>query len=556
MKSIPFLSLSIGAFYLVPPASPAAERLPALPRLRSAEREAIGPEKKIIETGWDLRNTRWIRENIERMERVPFDGIVLRPAVFRNGEWQTQLLELFQTGRYNYAELEPAVADLRATRFRRFRFNFVLTNVTPGGVDWFDDDFAAVVHNWRVAARFAAQGGLRGILFDPEPYSGAMWVYRQQKYAATKGFDEYAEQAFRRGQEVMRAVNEEYPDIHLLMYFGPSMAADAARLGQLAEHGYGLFPAFVDGMLSVCTPGTKIIDGHEQAYGYSTAAAFRYGYRQMREEAVKYSRVPEQFRRHLSAGFGLWPDRAWRGSGWHVDDPERNDPPPDRWELILHTALATCDEYVWVYSEALDWWTGKNIPWPYYYAILNARAPHTWPPMEQGDGQPPPIKAADQQGYDDESTFGQLLQTHDLLGDLPKVWQFRLDPEDVGEAQRWFAADLDESGWQDIEIGRFWEEQGWDYDGVAWYRVTFDVPPEAAGRTLFLAIGAADESGWVWINGQKAGEQDRGEAGWDQLFLVPANALRPGQSNTVAIRVLDRNRVGGLWKSVKLVAER
>jgi hypothetical protein len=115
---------------------------------------------------------------------------------------------------------------------------------------------------------------------------------------------------------------------------------------------------------------------------------------------------------------------------------------------------------------------------------------------------------------------------------------------------------LDVKGWKDIEIGQFWEEQGWDYDGVAWYRVTFDLPAAAAGRPLFLAIGAADESGWVWINGEKAGEQDIGEEGWDKLFLVPANALRPGQPNTVAIRILDRNRVGGLWKSVKVVAKK
>ncbi len=35
--------------------------------------------KKVIEWGWDEPNTRFIRENIERMEKHPFDGpVVLR----------------------------------------------------------------------------------------------------------------------------------------------------------------------------------------------------------------------------------------------------------------------------------------------------------------------------------------------------------------------------------------------------------------------------------------------------------------------------------------------
>ena len=95
-------------------------------------------------------------------------------------------------------------------------------NAQPGSVDWFDDaGWKVIVDHWRTVAWVAKQGGLKGMLFDGEPYTPP---YRQFDYAAQENrnkhtFTEYYNKARQRGREVMNAVSGEYPDITIMTYF-------------------------------------------------------------------------------------------------------------------------------------------------------------------------------------------------------------------------------------------------------------------------------------------------------------------------------------------------
>src|SRR5947209_20456770 len=76
--------------------------------------------KKLIEWGWDQPTTAALRENITKMEQTPFDGVVLTVVGSEDGkpidfQWQTWGRRGFTRGQF-----AAAVADLRATRFRRF----------------------------------------------------------------------------------------------------------------------------------------------------------------------------------------------------------------------------------------------------------------------------------------------------------------------------------------------------------------------------------------------------------------------------------------------------
>ena len=165
-------------------------------------------------------------------------------------------------------------------------------------------------------------------------------------------------------------------------------------------------------------------------------------------------------------------------------------------------------------------------------------------------------KAAEQKAYDDASVFGDLLETHEVLFDFPATgWVFRADPEDKGIREEWPLAAPSTAEWSPIEIKRFWEEQGWDHDGVAWYRTEFIVPSVPKGKSLQLVVGAADESATVWIDGEKVGTFDIGEAGWDKRFSFDMTGrIEAGKKTPIAFRVLDRTGVGGLWKSIKITA--
>ena len=83
---------------------------------------------------------------------------------------------------------------------------------------------------------------------------------------------------------------------------------------------------------------------------------------------------------------------------------------------------------------------------------------------------------------------------------LPGEWDFRLDPQVIGEKQGWMR-DSGPERWGRIKISH-WEGSGIIYDGYAWYRTTFKLPENAApGGRVLLRFGAVDEVAKIWLNG-------------------------------------------------------
>lgn len=138
---------------------------------------------------------------------------------------------------------------------------------------------------------------------------------------------------------------------------------------------------------------------------------------------------------------------------------------------------------------------------------------------------------------------------------LPKEgWKFRTDPKRNGHltpGSEWFAPDLEDDDWLPIQIEQTWESQYEDYDGVAWYRITIELPAKPDHNAVELHFGAVDESTWVWVNGQYAGQHDIGPDGWDKPFAIDITSeLQWGGPNQFTIRVLDTKFAGGIYKPV------
>jgi hypothetical protein len=173
--------------------------------------------KKIIEWGWDEPDTKFMRENIEKMEQFPFDGLVFHAT---SGKGENLSWEVWGGRKYSADEFIQAIDDLKATKFARFTDRFLRVNVTPAKLDWFDDGaWASVVNNFGVAAKLAKEGRCKGFMFDTEQYEGVtVFDYRQQKNKKT--FAEYQAKVRQRGREWVKAVNQHYPDITILLTFG------------------------------------------------------------------------------------------------------------------------------------------------------------------------------------------------------------------------------------------------------------------------------------------------------------------------------------------------
>jgi len=146
-----------------------------------------------------------------------------------------------------------------------------------------------------------------------------------------------------------------------------------------------------------------------------------------------------------------------------------------------------------------------------------------------------------------------------LLAELPREMRFRRDPFNDGVIERWYRTDLDDSDWETRDAFYLLEQQeeplnerGNHYSGFVWYRTDFDLPADANVEAARLLLLGLVNEGWVWVNGEYIGH--RTWAAWWRLVLHPvdfeiAEKLRPGQRNTIAIRVLnDPDEMGGLYR--------
>jgi len=143
------------------------------------------------------------------------------------------------------------------------------------------------------------------------------------------------------------------------------------------------------------------------------------------------------------------------------------------------------------------------------------------------------------------------LQRHDLVCRLSAVWDFRPDPKGEGEAQGW-QREEGSKGWRRIRVDRQWYEQiKGGLTGTAWARTTFRVPARFAGRRILLWVGALDERGIIYLNGQEVCRrlEGLGENAWMEPFTVDLTAaLRPGEINRLVVQAAADTTLGGVWQ--------
>lgn len=119
----------------------------------------------------------------------------------------------------------------------------------------------------------------------------------------------------------------------------------------------------------------------------------------------------------------------------------------------------------------------------------------------------------------------------DLNGD----WRFRTDPKSEGEKQEWSKALPD--GTEIVRVPHTWNIGKYDdYEGLAWYFRTFNVPPLRTPRHLELHFGATFYKSRVWVNGVEAGSH---EGGHTEYFVDVTKLVKPGQ-NLIAVELDNR----------------
>lgn len=325
--------------------------------------------KKLIATGWDKANTERLLQNLAEMEQRPFDGVIIECEGAIDAEKRCAMRATFKNEEWKREWFQSCVDQMRACKFRRFTDNFITVGANPGNVDWFDDGgWTQIVAHWRIAAWVAKQGGFKGILFDPEPYTRPhmQFAYSAQPLKDAHTFNDYHAKARERGRQVMAAIAAEYPDVTLFCYFlNISCAAATGHADPrplLSTLGYGLLPPFLDGWLDAMPATVTVVDGCEHAYMYNSAMQYL-------ESALKIKGACQElvspdnrskYRARVQAGFGIYLDAYSNPEGSKYFMKTTLPSRLHQLRANLSTALRSADEYVWVYGEKFRWWPTPN----------------------------------------------------------------------------------------------------------------------------------------------------------------------------------------------------
>ena len=143
---------------------------------------------------------------------------------------------------------------------------------------------------------------------------------------------------------------------------------------------------------------------------------------------------------------------------------------------------------------------------------------------------------------------------------LEGLWLFKLDnvkadgtpldrknpdeKEGLGLKEGWYRPDLDDADWSVARVGLGWEQQGFAYDGVAWFRQRVFIPKAWQGLPLQFHLGRPDDRGEVYLNGAEVAKVEK--FGPKFQFTVSPEKLRYGDHNTLAVRIVDWYRGGGI----------
>lgn len=325
-------------------------------------------KKKLIELGWDIPTTSYLREHWQEMEsNAPFDGVVYDLTGRSAAGEKRSSQRLFSAERWEREEFRDCITDLRACEFVRYRHNFIRVNFYPAGFAWTDDEaWGNVCNNVGICAWVAKETGGE-LCFDFESYGAQMF-----RYDSTSGlsFDETRAIVRKRGAEFAGAAFEEKHDLVILCLWMNSINYQSARMTNptlaLRVAPYGLLPAFIDGMLDAAPLTAKLVEGCENGYYMNGREEYYRSSLDAKLDSGPAMRLVSlenraKYRLLVSSGFGFYLDMYSNpeGSAFYRG-AEPGETRFDRLRANLQAAFDSSDEYVWIYGEQKRWWGPDN----------------------------------------------------------------------------------------------------------------------------------------------------------------------------------------------------
>ncbi|MFT4567827.1 MAG: beta-galactosidase [Saprospiraceae bacterium] len=157
---------------------------------------------------------------------------------------------------------------------------------------------------------------------------------------------------------------------------------------------------------------------------------------------------------------------------------------------------------------------------------------------------------------------------------LDGPWQIIFDEENIGRDEGWNKSELFDAypDIDTIQVPGAWELTKKDYEGVAFYKKTFDVPAEWEDKVIRLQFGAVNYLSEIWLNDEVVGYN---EGGFTPFEFRVDEMIKVGAPNHLTMRVLGAITLsdkevdgikkmetaqwrggitGGIWQPVTMVA--
>lgn len=129
-------------------------------------------------------------------------------------------------------------------------------------------------------------------------------------------------------------------------------------------------------------------------------------------------------------------------------------------------------------------------------------------------------------------------QRTDIL--LNDNWETIADDQNKNSFAGFEQLSFNDKSWKKVDIPHNWDQyEGYrrlrhgNRHGYAWYRKTFSIKKQPAGKRFFLFFEGVGSYATVWLNGKQVGYHAGGRT---SFTLDVTNVIRPDQSNILAVR--------------------
>jgi hypothetical protein len=306
--------------------------------------------KKLIDySAFNVPGPQTLLDNIAAMQSRGYAGSIFKLEGIS--------ADVFVNTPYDEAAFTANYPVLNQLKESNYTENFLqIYSQMSEGWSWFSDaDWNHTEAKLSGFVKAAKEGGLAGLMFDPEPYGFSPWRYDEEYYQG-KTLEEVSQVVRERGKRFMEIIQNELPDAKILslMLMSPIVQG---------WDNYTMLKPFFEGMLEAALPTIQFIDGNEMSYYFLKAEDFDWGAQEVRKHhSALDPNLAAKYQTQVKVGNAVFVDgllNLWRSPrfiGYYfASDAERLS-------LIQHNtyhALRTADEYVWIYNENINYYTNQ-----------------------------------------------------------------------------------------------------------------------------------------------------------------------------------------------------